>query len=239
MNKDKQAGAENILQIEPEVVVEGKLTGSDLLYDSIYFGNRDQARAQVQAIMDFFGREDEWIEFIDHFALLRAVAHMAMRYAGVPLSAVHRLTQDYRARALKLTEREDFRRLSLDFVDACCAMVTDFRTCFYSPAIVKAVGLILSDFRRPLKVSEIAEILGLNPNHLSNQFRKETGESLTAYLKDVRLSYAMRLLQISNLSLSDIALEVGFYDQSHFSRVFRERYGMTPLEYRQKRYLIP
>ena len=99
--------------------------------------------------------------------------------------------------------------------------------------------MILSDFRRPLKVSEIAEILGLNPNHLSNQFRKETGESLTAYLKDVRLSYAMRLLQISNLSLSDIALEVGFYDQSHFSRVFRERYGMTPLEYRQKRYLIP
>ena len=65
------------------------------------------------------------------------------------------------------------------------------------------------------------------------RFRQATGFSPQAYLQSLRVAEGKDLLRHSNLPVSDIAWRVGLHDASHFSRLFRQQVGMTPLRYRE------
>jgi AraC family transcriptional regulator len=86
-----------------------------------------------------------------------------------------------------------------------------------------AAGLTLHGLARDAEVS---------PSHLTRTFREAFGCSLGRYLRGCRLDHAARLLTETRLSLSEIALNTGFYDQSHFTNSFRARFGEPPGRYR-------
>lgn len=86
-----------------------------------------------------------------------------------------------------------------------------------------------------LGVEEIAAQVYLNPDYLTRIFKKETGHSLIKYIIQERMYMARRLLQETALSVNGIALEVGYSDYSHFTKTFRQMFGMTPSVYRQER----
>lgn len=67
----------------------------------------------------------------------------------------------------------------------------------------------------------------------SHTFKKETGKSFREYLTEVRLSHAKRLLKYSNLTVTEIALSVGFNDANYFSNVFKKYLGTSPTAYRK------
>jgi len=75
--------------------------------------------------------------------------------------------------------------------------------------------------------------VGLNPAYFSTLFKKETGINFSNYLLNLRIENAKLLLKNSNLSLINIAVEIGFDNQSYFSNVFKKVTGMTPKQYRQ------
>jgi AraC-like DNA-binding protein len=54
-------------------------------------------------------------------------------------------------------------------------------------------------------------------------------------MRRLRLEHAKNALATSERAIADIALEAGFYDQSHFTAAFRRQFGMTPAEYRTRR----
>ena len=64
-------------------------------------------------------------------------------------------------------------------------------------------------------------------------FRGETGRTFTGYLMDYRLSYAAYLLRESSGKISDIAMNCGFNNLSYFIRSFKERYRLSPREFRK------
>ena len=64
-------------------------------------------------------------------------------------------------------------------------------------------------------------------------FKQETGETFTAYLNRVRIDHSRALLRRKDLRLVDIALMVGFEDQSYFTKVFKKVVGISPLRYRE------
>ncbi len=80
----------------------------------------------------------------------------------------------------------------------------------------------------PTNVSELARALGTSPYHLCRVFRKGTGMTMHAYRLDLRLRAAMEWLADSPSDLSRLALELGFSSHSHFTSVFRARFGITP-----------
>lgn len=82
-----------------------------------------------------------------------------------------------------------------------------------------------------ITLDEIAEASGVSRNHLSAQFRKETGSTLTEYIANCRITEAAKLLQESKLLVYEIASVVGYANVEHFSRQFKSIMGCSPNKY--------
>jgi len=85
-----------------------------------------------------------------------------------------------------------------------------------------------SQFAEALSLSSVAGLVGVHAAHLAKVFRKHYGCTLGDYVRRLRLEYASQLLARSEDTLSEIALAAGFYDQSHFARLFKHRFGVSP-----------
>ena len=105
----------------------------------------------------------------------------------------------------------------------------------YTSALVKrTVAYFQQDYRRPLSRKEVAQVIGLSENYLSQIFRQELGISPWEYLNRYRIKQARELLAHTDESIASIAMEVGFEDPSYFGRVFHKITGLSPREYREK-----
>lgn len=83
-----------------------------------------------------------------------------------------------------------------------------------------------------LRLTELAQIAGLSPCHFVRAFRARIGMTPHAWQLDARIRRARRLLD-AGVPLAELALQLGFADQSHFQRVFRQRVAVTPRQYRR------
>ncbi|MFC6652528.1 MULTISPECIES: helix-turn-helix domain-containing protein [Paenibacillus] len=85
----------------------------------------------------------------------------------------------------------------------------------------------------PLSLEQISASAGLSISRASSLFKAAFGQSPFAYCIDVRLKSAEQQVLYSTLSLEQVADKAGFQSYAHFSRMFRERYGAPPGEYRR------
>jgi AraC family transcriptional regulator len=104
-----------------------------------------------------------------------------------------------------------------------------------SPLWLKRVEMILKErFNENLSLNEIAEFVQIHPVHLAQSFRKYRNTTVGNYLREIRLENAKKDLLETKKSLSEIALNNGFSDQSHFSRLFKQKFGVTPKEFKNR-----
>ena len=96
-----------------------------------------------------------------------------------------------------------------------------------------ACEYIRENFRRPLRVEEIARAAGVHPVYLARLFRRSFGCSIAGFLRARRVDDAARRLLRGGESLAEIALSTGFSDQSHFTREFRREAGRSPARFRR------
>jgi len=99
-------------------------------------------------------------------------------------------------------------------------------------SLQRAREFIHAHFADNLTLAQVARSAGVHPVYLGQIFRQEFHETVGEYLNRIRVRAASEFLANSDLPLSTIALELGFYDQSHFSRVFRQITGTTPGSFR-------
>ena len=85
-----------------------------------------------------------------------------------------------------------------------------------------------------IPVSDLAAKLELNQSYLSVLFKKETGLTISDYIRQRRVEAAKGMLRYSSYSCSDIGNYLSFCSQSHFISVFRKATGMTPRQYRAR-----
>jgi AraC family transcriptional regulator len=98
--------------------------------------------------------------------------------------------------------------------------------------LVQARDLIEARFSEPLSLSDIAAAVEIHPVHLCRQFRRHYRRTVADYTRQLRVESACRKISMSNQSLADIAIEAGFSDQAHFTRVCKRLTGRTPAEFR-------
>ncbi len=101
------------------------------------------------------------------------------------------------------------------------------------PAVRKAQKIIAATYDTDIKLTTIANQLHINPSYFGQLFRSDTSESFNDYLTAVRLQQAGTLLTETDLKINEIIKRIGIAQQSYFNRVFKNQYGMTPLEYRR------
>lgn len=104
----------------------------------------------------------------------------------------------------------------------------------HAARIDAVVAWINTNAAMPLTLSEVAARFGMSRSLLTREFRCRTGMSLVAYCQARRLQTAARLLASRNLSVTEAAIDSGFANLSHFHRLFKARFGLTPAAFQRK-----
>lgn len=99
-------------------------------------------------------------------------------------------------------------------------------------AINKIIEYINMNFTKEIKNSDLSEIAGYHEYYLNRLFVKCIGISMHKYILNLRINEAKKLLLNTNLSILDIASQIGFNSNTHFSLYFKKELGITPFEYR-------
>ena len=97
----------------------------------------------------------------------------------------------------------------------------------------RSLGYVYSHFHENITVNDVAEHIGYTTNYFNFKFKEAIGVPLGEYMRSLRLTYSENLLKSSDMSVTEIAMESGFGNLSYYSRAFKERYGMSPREYRE------
>ncbi|MBV6715186.1 response regulator [Paenibacillus chitinolyticus] len=103
--------------------------------------------------------------------------------------------------------------------------------------IKRAVKYMEENYARDLNMAMVSNYVSLNYTYFSKIFKEYTGDNFVGYLKKIRISRAKELLESSHSKVYEIAEQVGFENTKLFTRVFKEKEGITPQEYRAKRYM--
>ncbi|MBQ9112809.1 MAG: helix-turn-helix domain-containing protein [Clostridia bacterium] len=106
--------------------------------------------------------------------------------------------------------------------------------CDHSNVAQKIIDYIHKNVNANIDAASIARTFSYHPNYISRIMKKATGVSLHRFILDTKLEAAENLICGTDYSITDIAFALSFNNSSHFSQKFRQKYGISPTEYRRK-----
>ncbi|SJN28296.1 Arabinose operon regulatory protein [Vibrio casei] len=102
------------------------------------------------------------------------------------------------------------------------------------PRVTEVVNYMAKHLNEDFTNEQLAELICLSPSRLGHLFRDEIGMTITQWRDDQRISRAKQLLVTSNYSINQISRLIGYSDPLYFSRVFKNKAGLSPKLYREK-----
>ncbi len=112
--------------------------------------------------------------------------------------------------------------------------VFNFGDIKHANAIYAATQYMQTHFHEKITLEQVAQRVFLSPSYFSRVFKRELGQPFSGFLNSLRIKKSKELLQSTQLKLIDIALAVGFDDQSYFTKIFKKEMGITPFQYRAR-----
>lgn len=104
----------------------------------------------------------------------------------------------------------------------------------FDPLIENLKNYINANLEYKTDILQLAKIFHYNEKYLGRLFKKKVGISINQYINNQRTTYGKELLKNTDDSIINIASKIGFGSVTYFNRLFKQRYKMTPTEYRQK-----
>lgn len=153
---------------------------------------------------------------------LRPIIDLSGTRPAWDLMDIYRRIAARQTNQLDIESRASALAFSIVQVQRSAGMPRDLRS------LQHACEYMHAHFEENLTLAQVARAAGVHPVYLGHIFRQEFGETLGEYLNRIRVRAAAERLANSDLPLSTMALDFGFYDQSHFTRVFRQLTGTTP-----------
>ena len=100
-----------------------------------------------------------------------------------------------------------------------------------SQYVLNAIKYIQFNYSHDISIDDVAKSVGVSRSHLYRVFMLNVGKSPIDYLTEYRINEACKLLRAGHLSIAEVAVSVGFFDQFYFSRVFKRAKGVPPSKY--------
>ena len=174
-----------------------------------------------------------------HFVITTAMITRLCRQAGMELEQAFRMSDFYIQKLDDIHTEEEVHRLHDEMVmDYTEKMRKYSRSDTNSRLINVCKEYIYSHIKERITIEDLADELGVSSGYLSRLFKKETGVSVSAYIRRQKIDMAKNLLRFSDYSMIEIANRLSFSSQSHFIQQFREVVGMTPKKYRDEYYMV-
>ncbi|MDO4647552.1 MAG: helix-turn-helix transcriptional regulator, partial [Eubacteriales bacterium] len=170
-----------------------------------------------------------------HFVITTALLTRLCRQKGMELEQAFRLSDFYIQKLDDLNTQQEVKMLHDEMVlDFAMKMKQRSRRDTVSKHISVCKEFIYAHIKERITVQELAEELGVSNSYLSRLFKKETGISVSDFIRNQKIEMAKNLLRFSDYSIIEIANRLSFSSQSHFIQQFREITGTTPKKYRNK-----
>jgi Response regulator containing CheY-like receiver domain and AraC-type DNA-binding domain len=104
----------------------------------------------------------------------------------------------------------------------------------YNAKIVETAKTYIRNQLKELSLEAVAEVVHMNPNYFSQFFKQKTGQTFTEYVVQAKMEKAAELLQDIRYRTYEVSEMVGYSNPKNFTRTFREYYGMTPSQFRNR-----
>lgn len=165
---------------------------------------------------------------------LNTLLRKASEKGGLHPFYINSLTVKYAVQIEKSTTFQQLNDLVNLMQTEYCESVKKFSLKNYSYNIRKAIEFIRFNLNQKLTLESISSSIHLSSHELSRQFKKETGENITEYINKIRITEAVYILENKKVSITDVAVMIGYNDVDYFSKVFKKLKGLTPSEYKKK-----
>lgn len=231
---------QELKEIEPLANIQGggypiKLEGE--LSSSIIKGDESNAKALLNELLGyiFFKYKGDNRKIIAMTLELVVVMSRAAVEGGARYEDVSKVTQDM---FMKAVETEDIEAVCMWLLEVLEKIIL-----FVFPissekkeqmgVLRKAIIYMNQNLQEDISLEDVANEINLSPTYFSRLFSKEMNMTYVEYLSMIRIEESKKYLVDRKYSISDIAIQMGFSDQSYFSKVFKKVEGITPGKYRK------
>lgn len=163
--------------------------------------------------------------------MLNHFCQMALLQTSVHPSHTLRLAASISVRIENTTSLSKLDQMANDICHKYCLLVKNYANNIYSKLTKDIIAYVEMHLDEDLSLAALASQFKKNASSLSAIFSRETGQTLTKYVQQARVQEAIRLMNSTKQSVSEIAVAVGYQDFSYFSKVFSRIIGMSPREY--------
>ena len=164
--------------------------------------------------------------------IMNTLLRKAAESGGVHPIYIDSVSSGFALRIEQLSAIEGVKDLMHEMATSYCRLTRKHSMKNYSPLVQKCIIFIESDLSANLSLHTISKAQRVSPGYLSTLFRKETGKTLTEYIRTKRIEHATHLLSTTHLQIQTVALHCGIMDVHYFSKIFKQYTGKTPKEYR-------
>ncbi len=165
--------------------------------------------------------------------IMNTLLRKAAESGGVHPVYIDSLSSRFAHKIEQLSSLSDNTALMCEMFRSYCRLVRKHSMKNYSPIVQKTVLLIDSDLSSDHHLSTLAEAQSISAGYLSSVFKRETGKTVSEYIREKRVNHAAHLLSTTHLQVQTVALHCGIEDVQYFTKIFKRQTGKTPKEYRE------
>ncbi len=241
ISRDESAPASPIIDEFDEVMVDMKKIESryeveNELIEAVKHGHIHRANQ----LLSHFSLEDFEIRTPDplrngknYCIIMNTLFRKSAESGGVHPIYLDSVSSAFAKRIELISALKDLPTTVEEMVRAYCRLVRKHSINEYTPLVQKVIISIDSNISAPLSLSSLAREQKVSPGYLSTVFKKETGKSVTEYIRDKRIKHAAHLLATTHLQIQTVAQNCGIPDVQYFSKLFKKEMGKPPKEYRE------
>ena len=165
---------------------------------------------------------------------LLSILSRAAVEGGVEIKPLLEKNVAYINKVITLEDQEDICAWISNALNDFIESVYESRDATKMSQIKPAVDYIDASYDQPLTLADVAKVSYLSVSRMAHLFKEQMGVTIIDYLTSVRIGHARRLLLSTEKSCSKICFDVGYNNQSYFTRTFKEMTGLTPRQFREQ-----
>lgn len=165
--------------------------------------------------------------------IMNTLLRKAAESGGVHPVYIDKVSSEFALKIERLSSLSENAPLMREMFGTYCRLVRKHSLKKFSLVVQRTILIINTDLSANLSLSSLAEKQNVSPGYLSTIFSKETGKTLSEYIRERRIKHAAHLLSTTHLQVQTIALHCGIMDVQYFSKIFKKQMGKTPKEYRE------